>query len=120
WKVHEGQLLHVSADHPQARQRAVEIAIEFRQKFDKDVFIDLVCFRRQGHNEADEPMITQPLMYKSIREHPGTRPLYAQRLVADGVVKADEAEGMIAAYRTAMDKGLHTNTTVISTYKPPF
>src|SRR5438034_7774029 len=119
-KMVEAPIFHVNGDDPEACLLAVEIAIEFRQKFDKDVFIDLVCFRRQGHNEADEPMITQPLMYKSIREHPGTRALYAQRLVADGVLKADEGEGMIAAYRTAMDKGFHTNTTVISNYKPPF
>ncbi|TMH24527.1 MAG: 2-oxoglutarate dehydrogenase E1 component [Betaproteobacteria bacterium] len=119
-KMVEAPIFHVNGDDPEACLLAVEIAIEFRQKFDKDVFIDLVCFRRQGHNEADEPMITQPLMYKSIREHPGTRALYAQRLVADGVLKADEAEGMIAAYRTAMDKGFHTNTTVLSNYKPPF
>jgi 2-oxoglutarate dehydrogenase E1 component len=84
------------------------------------VFIDLVCFRRQGHNEADEPMITQPLMYKSIRSHPGTRALYARRLAAEGVIKPEEAEGMIATYRNAMDRGLHTNTTIISNYKPPF
>src|SRR5438876_1061716 len=119
-KMVEAPIFHVNGDDPEACLLAVEIAIEFRQKFDKDVFIDLVCFRRQGHNEADEPMITQPLMYKSIREHPGMRALYAQRLLADGVLKADEGEGMIAAYRTAMDKGFHTNTTVLSNYKPPF
>ncbi len=119
-KMVEAPIFHVNGDDPEACLLAVEIAIEFRQKFDKDVFIDLICFRRQGHNEADEPMITQPLMYKSIREHPGTRALYAQRLVADGVLKAEEAEGMIATYRTAMDKGFHTNTTVLSNYKPPF
>jgi 2-oxoglutarate dehydrogenase E1 component len=84
------------------------------------VFIDLVCFRRQGHNEADEPMITQPLMYKRIAQHPGTRALYAQRLVADGVIKPEDAERMIETYRAAMDKGLHTNTTILSNYKPPF
>jgi 2-oxoglutarate dehydrogenase E1 component len=119
-KMVEAPIFHVNGDDPEACLLAIEIAIEYRQKFDRDVFIDLVCFRRQGHNEADEPMITQPLMYKSIREHPGTRALYAQRLVADGVIKPDEAEAMIAAYRTAMDKGLHTNTTILSNYKPPF
>ncbi len=119
-KMVEAPIFHVNGDDPEACLLAVEIAIAFRQKFDKDVFIDLVCFRRQGHNEADEPMITQPLMYKSIRAHPGTRALYAQRLVAEGVLKAEEAEAMIAAYRNAMDKGLHTNTTILSNYKPPF
>jgi 2-oxoglutarate dehydrogenase E1 component len=119
-KMVEAPIFHVNGDDPEACLLAIEIAIAFRQKFDKDVFIDLVCFRRQGHNEADEPMITQPLMYKSIRAHQGTRALYAQRLVAAGVVKAEEAEGMIATYRTAMDKGLHTNTTILANYKPPF
>ncbi len=119
-KMVEAPIFHVNGDDPEACLLAIEIAIEFRQKFDRDVFIDLVCFRRQGHNEADEPMITQPLMYKAIREHPGTRALYARRLVADGVITADAAEAMIATYRTAMDKGLHTNTTVLSNYKPPF
>src|SRR5581483_3460552 len=73
-----------------------------------------------GHNEADEPMVTQPLMYKKIGQHPGTRKLYADRLVAMGVVKAEEPDEMIATYRAAMDKGLHTNKTILSNYKPPF
>jgi 2-oxoglutarate dehydrogenase E1 component len=119
-KMVEAPIFHVNGDDPEACLLAIEIAIEYRQKFDRDVFIDLVCFRRQGHNEADEPMITQPLMYKAIREHPGTRALYARRLVADGVISADAAEAMIETYRTAMDKGLHTNTTILSNYKPPF
>src|SRR5881396_3625814 len=119
-KMVEAPIFHVNGDDPEACLLAVEIAMEYRQKFHKDVFIDLVCFRRQGHNEADEPMITQPLMYKRIREHPGTRALYAERLVADGVLKAEDADAMIATYRNAMDKGLHTNTTIVSNYKPPF
>jgi 2-oxoglutarate dehydrogenase E1 component len=119
-KMVEAPILHVNGDDPETCLLAVEIAVDFRQKFDKDVFIDLVCFRRQGHNEADEPMITQPLMYKRIAEHQGTRELYAKRLVADGVIKAEEADAMIETYRDAMDKGLHTNTTILSNYKPPF
>jgi len=119
-KMVEAPIFHVNGDDPEAALLAIEIAIEYRQKFDRDVFIDLVCFRRQGHNEADEPMITQPLMYKSIHDHPGTRALYARRLVGEGVITADAAEAMIATYRTAMDKGLHTNTTILSNYKPPF
>jgi 2-oxoglutarate dehydrogenase E1 component len=119
-KMVEAPIFHVNGDDPEACLLAVEVAVEFRQKFDRDVFIDLVCFRRQGHNEADEPMITQPLMYKRIAQHPGTRSLYAQRLVADGVIKAEDAEAMIETYRAAMDKGLHTNTTILSNYKPPF
>jgi len=119
-KMVEAPILHVNGDDPEACLLAVEIAVEFRQKFDKDVFIDLVCFRKQGHNEADEPMITQPLMYKRISQHAGTRALYAQRLAGEGIIRAEDAEAMIETYRVAMDKGLHTNTTILSNYKPPF
>jgi len=119
-KMAEAPILHVNGDDPEVCLLAIEIAMDYRQKFHKDVFIDLVCFRRLGHNEADEPMITQPLMYKKIAQHPGTRKLYADRLIAEGVVKADEPEAMIATYRAAMDKGLHTNTTILSNYKPAY
>jgi 2-oxoglutarate dehydrogenase E1 component len=110
----------VNGDDPEACLLAVEIALEYRQQFHKDIFIDLVCFRRLGHNEADEPMVTQPLMYKRIAQHEGTRKLYADRLLAAGIVTADEPEAMIAAYRAAMDRGQHTNKTILSNYKPPF
>jgi 2-oxoglutarate dehydrogenase E1 component len=119
-KMVEAPIFHVNGDDPEACLLAVEMAMEYRHTYHKDVFIDLVCFRRQGHNEADEPMITQPLMYKRIREHPGTRALYAQRLQAANVVTAEESEAMINTYRAAMDKGYHTNTTILSNYKPPF
>jgi 2-oxoglutarate dehydrogenase E1 component len=119
-KMVEAPIFHVNGDDPEACLLATELALDYRQKFHKDVFIDLVCFRRLGHNEADEPMITQPLMYKKINQHPGTRKLYADRLVAAGVVTNDDADAMITTYRAAMDKGLHTNTTVLSNYKPPF
>jgi 2-oxoglutarate dehydrogenase E1 component len=119
-KMIEAPILHVNGDDPEACLLATEIALDYRQRYHKDVFVDLVCFRRLGHNEADEPMITQPLMYKKINQHPGTRKLYADRLIAEGVVTAEEAEAMIATYRAAMDKGYHTNTTVLSNYKPPF
>ncbi|MDQ6619093.1 MAG: 2-oxoglutarate dehydrogenase E1 component [Pseudomonadota bacterium] len=119
-KMVEAPIFHVNADDPEVCLLAIELAMEYRQQFHKDVFIDLVCFRRLGHNEADEPMVTQPLMYKKINQHPGTRKLYADRLVELGVLKAEDAEEMIATYRAAMDKGLHTNKTVLSNYKPPF
>jgi len=119
-KMVEAPILHVNGDDPEVCLLAIELALEYRQKFHKDVFIDLVCFRRLGHNEADEPQLTQPLMYRRIAQHPGTRKLYAQKLEADGLLKAGDADGMVAAYRTAMDKGQHTNKTVLSNYKPPF
>ena len=119
-KMVEAPIFHVNGDDPEACLLATELALDYRQRFHKDVFIDLVCFRRLGHNEADEPMITQPLMYKKIHQHPGARKLYAERLVNEGVITGDDADAMIATYRTAMDKGYHTNTTVLSNYKPPF
>jgi len=119
-KMVESPILHVNGDDPEVCLLAIDLALEYRQQFHRDVFIDLVCFRRQGHNEADEPMITQPLMYKKIAQHPGTRKLYADQLVAAGVVTAEEAETMVTTFRAAMDKGLHTNKTVLANYKPPF
>jgi len=117
-KMAEAPILHVNADDPEVCLLAIEIALDYRMQFHRDVFIDLVCFRRLGHNEADEPMVTQPLMYKRIAQHPGTRKVYADRLVQEGVVGAEEPDAMIATYRAAMDKGLHTNTTILSNYKP--
>ncbi len=78
-KMAEAPILHVNGDDPEVCLLAIEIALDYRQQFHKDVFIDLVCFRRLGHNEADEPMVTQPLMYKKIAQHPGTRALYAEQ-----------------------------------------
>jgi 2-oxoglutarate dehydrogenase E1 component len=119
-KMAEAPIFHVNGDDPEVCLLAVELALEYRQQFHRDVFIDLVCFRRLGHNEADEPMVTQPLMYKKIAKHPGTRRLYADRLEQEGVIKAGDADAMIAAYRAAMDKGHHTNSTILSNYKRPY
>ncbi len=119
-KMAEAPILHVNGDDPEACLLAIEIALDYRQQFHRYAFIDLVCFRRLGHNEADEPMVTQPLMYKKINQHPGTRQLYADQLVAEGVVKSEEPEAMVATYRAAMDKGLHTNTTILSNFKPSY
>jgi 2-oxoglutarate dehydrogenase E1 component len=84
-KMAEAPILHVNGDDPEVCLLAIELAMDYRQQFHRDVFIDLVCFRRLGHNEADEPMVTQPLMYKKINQHPGTRKLYADQLIAAGV-----------------------------------
>ena len=119
-KMADAPILHVNGDDPETCLLAIDIALEYRQKFHKDVFIDLVCFRRYGHNEADEPMVTQPLMYKKVHAHPGTRKLYADRLEEAGVIPAGDADAMVAAFRAAMDRGQHTNSTVLSNYKPPF
>ncbi len=119
-KMAEVPIFHVNADDPEACLLVTEIALDYRNIFHKDVFIDLVCFRRLGHNEQDEPMVTQPLMYKKIHQHPGTRKLYADKLEAEGIIKAGEADKMVTAFRDAMDKGTHTNKTILSNYVAPF
>ena len=86
----------------------------YRQRFKKDVVVDLVCYRRLGHNEQDEPLVTQPLMYKVIHQHPTTRQIYAERLIREGVLSAEDAEGMVTTFRAAMDAGQHTNSTIMS------
>ncbi len=104
-KMVAAPVLHVNADDPEAVVFCAELAFDFRQRFGKDVVIDLVCYRRHGHNEADEPAATQPLMYQVIRRHKTPRELYAERLVAEGVVTADEARAMVDAYRDKLDSG---------------
>jgi 2-oxoglutarate dehydrogenase E1 component len=104
-KMIDAPIFHVNADDPDAVMLITEIALDYRMQFNKDVVIDLVCFRKLGHNEQDEPLVTQPFMYRFIRKHPGTRTVYAQRLAGEGVIQTDEAEAMIATYRKAMDEG---------------
>jgi len=119
-KMAEVPIFHVNADDPEACLLVTEIALDYRNIFHKDVFIDLVCFRRLGHNEQDEPMVTQPLMYKKIHQHPGTRKLYADKLEAEGVIKPGEADAYTTAFRDAMDRGTHTNKTILSNYVAPY
>jgi 2-oxoglutarate dehydrogenase E1 component len=98
-------ILHVNGDDPEAVVFCVQLAFDFRQAFKKDVVIDLVCYRKHGHNEADEPAATQPLMYQVIRTLKSTRELYAERLVAAGVVSAEQAKAEVDDYRNRMDRG---------------
>ncbi|MDX8386078.1 MAG: 2-oxoglutarate dehydrogenase E1 component, partial [Gallionella sp.] len=104
-KMIDAPIFHVNAGDPEAVMLVTEVALDFRMEFNKDVVIDMVCFRKLGHNEQDEPLVTQPFMYRYIREHRGTRALYAQRLAELGVIDDVSAETMIANYRLAMDKG---------------
>ncbi len=107
-KMVDAPVLHVNGDNPEAVVFCAELAFDFRQRFGKDVVIDLVCYRRHGHNEADEPAATQPLMYQKIRKHPTTRELYARQLAEAGVVPADEAKALVDAYRDKLDQGVVT------------
>jgi 2-oxoglutarate dehydrogenase E1 component len=98
-------VLHVNGDQPEAVAFCTELAFDFRQRFGKDVVIDLVCYRRHGHNEADEPAATQPLMYQAIRAHKTTRELYGDKLVSEGVLTADAVKAINDAYRNKLDAG---------------
>jgi 2-oxoglutarate dehydrogenase E1 component len=119
-KMVEAPIFHVNGDDPEAVLLVTQLALDYRQRFHKDVVVDIVCFRKLGHNEQDEPFVTQPLMYKKIAQHPGTRKLYADRLVTQGVVAAQDPEEMIKSFRAALDAGQHTANPVISNFKSKF
>ena len=104
-KMVEAPIFHVNADDPEAVCFVTRFALEYRLKFHKDVVIDLVCYRRHGHNEADEPAATQPLMYQVIRKKPTARQLYADKLAAEGVLTAAEAAAMMDQYRNGSRRG---------------
>jgi 2-oxoglutarate dehydrogenase E1 component len=101
----EAPIFHVNGDDPEACVFVARLALDYRTKFRKDVVIDLVCYRRHGHNEADEPAATQPVMYQVIRKHPTPRQIYAEKLQTQGVIAAGEAEAMIEQYRRGLDEG---------------
>jgi 2-oxoglutarate dehydrogenase E1 component len=112
-KMLEAPVFHVNGDDPEAVVFVTKLAMDFRNEFHKDVIIDLCCYRRHGHNEADEPAATQPLMYEAIKKQPSTLTLYAQRLVDSGVVGKDEPEQMVRAYRDALDRGENIARTTL-------
>jgi 2-oxoglutarate dehydrogenase E1 component len=104
-KMLDAPIFHVNADDPEAVVFVARLALRYRMRFHKDVVIDLVCYRRHGHNEADEPAATQPVMYQAIRRHPTARKLYADQLIAEGVLLESEATGFVDAYRQGLDEG---------------
>jgi 2-oxoglutarate dehydrogenase E1 component len=105
-KVVQAPVLHVNGDDPEAVIFVTRMALDFRNQFHKDVIIDLICYRRLGHNEADEPAVTQPMMYRKIAAHPTSRAVYAERLQADGIVAREDAEAMVEDYRRSIEQGL--------------
>src|SRR5215203_245658 len=105
-KMIDAPIFHVNGDDPEAVVFAAKVAIEFRQKFHKPVVIDMFCYRRHGHNEGDEPMFTQPVMYKKIASHPGTLEIYSKRLIAEGVMTEGEVEKAKADWRARLDAEL--------------
>jgi len=119
-KMIEAPVLHVNGDDPEAVVFAAQLALDYRLEFRKDIVVDIVCYRRLGHNEQDTPALTQPLMYKKIAQHPGARKLYADKLVAQGVIGVDDGEEMVRQFRDAMDAGKHTVDPVISNFKSKY
>ena len=104
-KMINAPIFHVNGDDPEAVYYVTQMALDFRMQFKKDVVIDLICYRRHGHNEADEPSATQPMMYKAIKALPTTRKLYAEQLVAEGIIDAKDADQMVSAFRDELDAG---------------
>ena len=102
-KMVETPIFHVNGDDPEAVVYAAKIAIEFRQKFHKPVVIDMFCYRRFGHNEGDEPLFTQPIMYKNIRSHPTTLQLYSDRLIKEDILSDEEFQGMKSDFRSFLE-----------------
>ena len=103
-KMIEAPIFHVNADDPEAVVFVARLALDYRMKFRKDVVIDLVCYRRHGHNEADEPAATQPLMYQAIRKHATARQIYGERLEQDGLLAEGQAAAMLEDYRRGLEE----------------
>ncbi|MGH6638091.1 MAG: 2-oxoglutarate dehydrogenase E1 component [Polaromonas sp.] len=118
-KMIEAPVLHVNGDDPEAVVLATQLALEYRMEFQKDVVVDIICFRKLGHNEQDTPALTQPLMYKKIAAHPGTRRLYADKLTAQGMGET-LGDDMVKATRAALDAGKSTFDPVLSNFKSKY
>ena len=112
-KMVQAPIFHVNADDPEAVLFVTQLALDFRYEFKKDVVIDLVCYRRRGHNETDEPASTQPLMYQKIRKHLTTRALYAEKMITAGIATTEEIDELNSSYRNALDTGAHVVKSLI-------
>ncbi len=105
-KMVQAPIFHVNGDDPEAVAMVAQLALDYRMEFNKDVVIDLICYRKHGHSEADEPAATQPIMYQHIRNHPGVRRIYTEKLVDEGVVTPGDAEAMAARYVDALERNV--------------
>ncbi len=119
-KMVQAPIFHVNGDDPEAVLFVTRLALDFRFRFSKDVLIDMVCYRRHGHNEADEPSVTQPEMYKKIRRHPTVRSRYAEHLIADSVITPEQALAMVENYRSSLEQGRVVSRPVICALKNIF
>ncbi|MBS9783534.1 MAG: 2-oxoglutarate dehydrogenase E1 component [Pasteurella sp.] len=104
-KMVQAPIIHVNGDDPEAVAFAAQMAVEYRALFKRDIFIELISYRRHGHNEADEPMATQPMMYSIIKKHPTPRKIYADRLINEGIVTEEQVTEIVNLYRDALDNG---------------
>ncbi len=116
-KMVEAPVFHVNGDDPEAVLYVTRLALEFRNKFKKDVVIDLVCYRRHGHNEADEPSATQPVMYQKIKKHPTPRKIYENKLTSNGTLSADDSKKLVDDYRDMLDEGKSVVLNRIPTHR---
>jgi 2-oxoglutarate dehydrogenase E1 component len=112
-KMIEAPVLHVNGDDPESVVLATQMALDYRQAFKRDVVIDIICFRKLGHNEQDTPAMTQPLMYKTIALHPGTRKLYAERLESQGVIDNEYATALSKQFRKDLEEGKYSTNPVL-------
>lgn len=117
-KMVQSPIFHVNGDDPEAVLFATQVALDYRNEFHKDVVIDLVCYRRSGHNETDEPSCTQPLMYQKIRTHAAVRKIYADRLIEEGVINVEDANEYIDSYRAALERGEHVLQSLVREPNP--
>ena len=113
-KMVEAPILHVNGDDPEAVVHCAKIAVEFRQKFNRDIVIDMICYRRFGHNEGDEPSFTQPMMYQKIKKHPSTLYVYAEKLIKEGTISKEEFTNMKTNFKNLLDEQFKT----AKEYKP--
>jgi 2-oxoglutarate dehydrogenase E1 component len=119
-KVIQAPIFHVNGDDPDAVAYITRLAVDYRMTFKRDVIIDIVCYRRHGHNEADEPAATQPMMYRKIRQQPTVRQVYAARLVEESVLTKDDADVMASDYQAALEKGEQVVPNIIDGKKNPY
>jgi 2-oxoglutarate dehydrogenase E1 component len=114
----QAPIFHVNGDDPEAAIRAVEVAFDFRQQFSKDVVIDMFCYRRHGHNEADDPSYTQPLLYRKIKDHPSVAVLYAERLIREGILQQEDVERMRQAASTRLNAAFDLSRQHVERLEP--
>jgi 2-oxoglutarate dehydrogenase E1 component len=116
-KMVQAPIFHVNGDDPEAVLFVTKLALNFRMAFNKDVVIDMVCYRRHGHNESDDPFATQPFMYNKIKTHPKTQAIYAERLVKEGIIGPNESEQMLQQYRTSLETKDMVSRFIIREFK---